>query len=444
LDHKLTATQHISHTSGDPAYAYAQWRAQRGLKPGLLLVDFSIQADWVAKAHQQALTAIYCLGSNGSMCLSVTEKALVTSERDHQAQYALWLREHSIARVLLGGVLPLGPVFIPKPWGREIWFTGVEERGVCNVVSPEGQTPIPWIQAAMPQLQIGAANHPLILLKILDPSAKVVQGDLYFELHEQKREVYVVTHIDPDAWPDGTGYIRYGFSPDKLAQYPDAKEFRRRYLEAVQNYEELRRALDGAVDSSKSQQSVPDKALLARERDLRETMDSYTHLRPLRVGDVVKVPLLTPHSLQHGVRTIEFQTPVYERKILSFAQEVVTQNHWDTIEAVAQMNLHTPLDTPFTTLRNDDQVRIERIVDFDDFEVHRVQMTPSATLEKMALDSYLILIVVQGTLAIEGNNYGPEEALILPLAWAGKVTSNGETGAVSFLLAIPRNKAVES
>jgi hypothetical protein len=444
LEHQLTYTQHVSHTSGDPVHAYAQWRMQRGLQPGLLLVDFSIRADWVVKDHQQALTAIYCLDSDASLCFSVTDKALVASERDPQTQYALWVSEHNIARVALGSVLPLSPVFIPKPWGREIWFTGVEERGVCNVISPHGQTPIPWVQAAMPQLRIGPANQSLILLKILDPVAKAVQGDLYFELHEQKREVYVVTHVDRDAWPDGTGYIRYGFSPDKLAQYPDAKEFRRRYLDAVQNYEQLRRTLDAADKSSKQRQSGSDAALLARERDLRAAMDSFTHLRPLRVGDVVKVPLLTPHSLQHGVRTIEFQTPVYERKILSFAQEVVTQNHWDTIEAVAQMNLHTPLDKPFTALRNDEQVLIERIVDFDDFEVHRVQMSPSATLQDIGSDSYQILVVVEGTLAIEGNNYGPEEALILPADWAGKVTSNDETGAVSFLLAIPRNSAVES
>ena len=103
-----------------------------------------------------------------------------------------------------GRALGLEPARIPKPWGQEVWFTGVEERGVCLFHRWSAQLPIPWVQAAAPGAFAGSPAEPLVLLKILDPVAQEVVGDLYFELHEEKREVYVVTHIDPEAWPDAS------------------------------------------------------------------------------------------------------------------------------------------------------------------------------------------------------------------------------------------------
>ena len=35
--------------------------------------------------------------------------------------------------ICLQAPMPLSPVFIPKPWGREIWYSGIEERGVSTV-----------------------------------------------------------------------------------------------------------------------------------------------------------------------------------------------------------------------------------------------------------------------------------------------------------------------
>jgi hypothetical protein len=61
------------------------------------------------------------------------------------------------------------------------------------------------------------ADHPesLILLKTLNPVSEDVIGDLYYEMHEKKWEVYVVTEIDQTAWPSGTGIIKAGLHPDK-------------------------------------------------------------------------------------------------------------------------------------------------------------------------------------------------------------------------------------
>jgi hypothetical protein len=296
------------------------------------------------------------------------------------------------------------------------------------------------MQAVMPGETLGAIGTPLILLKILDPVAEPVVGDLYFELHEEKREVYVVTHVDERAWPGGTGYIRFGFAPDRRALYSNEASFRSAYLDAVRSYEKVRRELDALEDEPLSDQA----GLVVEERALREQMDSFTHMKPLRVGDVVKVPLLTPHALQHGVRTIEFQTPVYERKILSFAQRVLTQDHWDTAEAVIQMKLEHPGPDQFEVLQQEEGVLVERIVDFSDFEVRRVRLQCGQSLGDLEIEQYALVMVVEGKLRVAGAVYGPEQALLLPRAWRDDLAAVEPATTLVFLLALPRKEAVES
>ncbi|MBT4521534.1 MAG: hypothetical protein HOC23_16160, partial [Halieaceae bacterium] len=270
--------------------------------------------------------------------------------------------------------------------------------------------------------------------KILDPVSQPVHGDLYFELHEEKQEVYVVTHVDLDAWPDGTGYIRYGFNPKKLAEYNDGARFRADYLAAVKSYEAVRRVLDAPGSDTAHELS-----LIERERQLRDTMNSFTHLRPVRSGDVIKVPLLLPHSLQHGVRTIEFQTPVYERKILAFAQQVLTQDHWDTEEAVAMMLLESPPVANSEVLLADRGRLVERIVDFSDFEVQRVVLGEGRALPLEAVEQYALIMVVAGEIAIGERRWGPEQALLLPGNWKGNLAPADLGSELVFLLAMPQN-----
>ena len=312
---------------------------------------------------------------------------------------------------------------------------------MCQVEGMGEETPIPWLQAAMPGEDAGTCGAPLILLKILDPSAEPVVGDLYFELHEEKREVYVVTHVDERAWPDGTGYIRFGFAPAKRALYPQEDAFRAAYLDAVGRYEVVRRQLDATMDEPPSH---PGAELASQEQQLRGEMDSFTNMKPLRVGDVVKVPLLTPHALQHGVRTIEFQTPVYERKILSFAQKVLTQDHWDTREGVAQMHLELPDPECFEVLRQEEGVLIERIVDFSDFEVRRVSLAAGHGLANLVIEQYALIMVVAGQMQLAESVYGPEQALLLPRAWQDSLVAAETASTLVFLLALPRDSAVES
>ena len=38
----------------------------------------------------------------------------------------------------------LGNVKIPKPWGYETWYTGVEKRGIVKVLDKNGKTELPY------------------------------------------------------------------------------------------------------------------------------------------------------------------------------------------------------------------------------------------------------------------------------------------------------------
>ncbi len=331
----------------------------------------------------------------------------------------------------------LAPVCIAKPWGQEIWYTGIEARGQAGVQGEGGDIPLPWLLELMSGfIGLDDVRQP-VLLKVLDPLADEVYGDLYFELHEEKQEVYVVTHIDQKAWPEGVGAIQLGFAAQKRQCYSTDEEFKQAYLDAVKEYEQVRCLLDARLDEKKialglaSNQPVAasqliswindlsqldeNKELLVREERLRQVMNSFVAHYPLAVGDAVTVPRLVPHALQHGVRVIEFQTPVYERKILSFAQKVLTQAHWDTEDALGLVDMDFTRVQPPELLSDVLQMLIERIVNFADFEVLRIQLDGSYQLYNK---SYSILMVVQGSLNLDAagktNHFEAGQALLIP------------------------------
>ena len=434
MRHSIPASSHLTCLAGDPLTLYASWRERLTENEGLLLVEFALAQYWLDDKPSLALTALYCV-VQGQLQVAVTDQALTADGCTPGRQYLRWVNEHKLASFEPGGSLQLQPATIAKPWGQEIWYSGVEQRGVCNFSTPIGQTPIPWLQAVAPDMALGEPGAALVLLKILDPLPQPVTGDLYFELHEAKREVYVVTHVDSTAWPDGIGYIRLGFDPQVIGRYASEAEFRQAYLEAVQAYESVRRAIDTTV----AQGQEPGAEALVRERTLRAAMDGFTHNAPVRVGDVVSIPLRVPHSLQHGVRTIEFQTPVYERKILSFAQQVITQQGWDTTAAVAQMLLIPPAQPPFEQLQGAAGVHIERIVDFPDFEVRRVRVVPGAQWQFEPARDYGIVMIVCGRLCMCDATYEPEQALLLPAGWEGALEAGEAAQSLVLLWASPRS-----
>ena len=336
----------------------------------------------------------------------------------------------------------LTPVTITKPWGREHWYTGIEARGTSGVTDGRWTTPLSWVLAAAPKRLCG--EQPVALLKILDPAPEAVFGDLYFELHDTKQEAYVVTRIDPRAWPDGQGAIRFGMNAARRAQYADDARFRAAYVDAVRKYEVVRRTIDGLLDDKRSAAGVAldapmpivlmqrwldeiDPLLIDDERVLREAMDAFTQMRTLREGDIVQLPCGLPHALQHGVRVIELQTPTYERSILSFAQKVLTQDHWDTQAAAAQMRLDNPPPVAPRVLMREPDCTIERIVEFDGFGARRVRLAPSARLALPTDLPYALCIGISGELSLGYTKLTAEAACLVPQSATHRTLIN--TGA---------------
>lgn len=332
------------------------------------------------------------------------------------AQAAPWL---DLAQPLM-----LKPVFVEKPWGREVWYTGIEARGQSLIEAQGHSIPLPWLLSLFPSRLTGqASSGELVLLKVLDPLPDAVYGDLYFEMHDQKREAYLVTAVDPVAWPDGQGAIRLGFDQHKRRQYPSDQAFREAWLEAVDHYQTLRRQIDGQLDEWRLaegfglhqpvpvarlkhwQEQLP-AAWREEELRLRHQMDSFSGLYPLRVGDVVRIPCRMPHALQHGVRTVEFQTPVYERKILSFAQKVLTQNDWDTRSVVDRVSLEAPEDLCLpVVVQGETSSALEEVAAFDDFVVQRLQVRAGGSYHLEANRHYLLLLLIKGEVGIQAAGW---------------------------------------
>lgn len=373
-----------------------------------------------------------------------------------------YCQNNSLTWLVMSDPWLLTPIHIPKPWGQEIWYTGIEARGQTEVAGDIGNIPLPWLLELMAG-RVGLENgcQP-ILLKVLDPLPDEVYGDLYFELHQEKQEVYVVTHIDQKAWPEGIGAIQLGFAPQARQRYKTDDEFKQAYLDSVNAYAQIRCLLDRRLDEIKVaagigvSQSVPASQLinwvtklsqLAENRELidkevehRTAMNSFVQDYPLKVGDVVTVPRLVPHALQHGVRVVEFQTPVYERKILSFGQKVLTQSHWDTREALELVDLDVAGFRPPELVSVAPQLRIERIVNFTDFEVLRIELDGHNTFNG---DVYCVLMVLQGILTLGCNErmrlLGSGQAVLLPKT--EKEWSVASSAPCLFLLASTRKPA---
>jgi len=320
---------------------------------------------------------------------------------------------------------------ISKPWGREIWYTGIERRGVCRVQLRGGSVPLPVLQSVLAQLPAPGMAPPL--LKILDPAPEPIRGDLYFEVHRHKREVYVVSRVDPLAWSEGTGAIRYGICQTKRRAFDSDDALRSAFVSAVRAYERVRRQIDGGdtVDA--------DGTILSdRERLLREQMDAFSTLVPLRAGDVVQVPPGVPHALQHGVQVVEFQTPVYERLILSFAQRVLTQAHWDT-EAGARLMSVAPPPAIGRAVAGPGSGRCQVVADFGDFRLFRIHVSARDPV-KAPPCTYALLIVLSGTVRIcqrEGRRTAAVgEAVLLCSRGAALAVADGVAEASLLLAAV--------
>ena len=357
---------------------------------------------------------------------------------------------------------------IPKPWGYEGWYTGVEQRGVVKVSDGFGSTEIPYALSLFKSAVLAAYPEDLILLKTLNPVCEEVYGDLYLEMHEQKWEVYLVTDIDPIAWPSGIGIIKAGFNANKVEEYTqiygDAwkTHYLREFQNDIQNYESIRRDIDQQIDQLKQNrginptepvspslmeemlQSIP-ASQLKKEAQLRQKTVEYTGDCPVSVGDVVTFPTYQMHSLQHGIRVIEFQTPHYERLIVMFAQKVLTQNHWDTEKALSLMAPEVYKRPELKVQEQSSGTLNERFVDFPGFTADRITLAPHTSYEEQTGDQYHLLITVTGiaTLQTPSNDTFElikEEAFFVPNSMGHYRIINNTDEVLVTLKAMPAKK----
>ena len=361
--------------------------------------------------------------------------------------------------------------YIPKPWGREGWYTGIEKRGVSRVRSASGTTPLPYALGMFPVPLIGEKEQPPVLVKTLEPLPEPVYGDLYLEVHREKWETYVVLQVDSAAWPDGVGRLRAGLDPDVMDEYRARHgaqweaTLSAELVRAIQDYEQVRRRIDDLLDNALRERGdnpqepvspalhrellaeVP-AALCKDEEQRRAAVERFVGQVPLREGSVVTLPPGVLHALQHGVKVMEFQTPTYERLIAMFAQKVLTQPHWDVQEAVALME-KAPYDPPTPeTLERAEGLVVERIVDFPQFVVERValELNRSQKTATQGNNQYQLLVVTlgKGELILPDNRtvpLEPEGAYLLPAALGSYTVNAISAQGVTYLKCSPRLSA---
>lgn len=442
---------------------------QGELSTQLLLVNYPFTQYWLeheslpeAESTSSAgitLSALYFLSKSENTVdiqVAVCDDFELISSRLHQSteivsekSFSNFCARFSMPCFSANQLLKLKPVSIAKPWGREIWYTGIEQRGVAMATANGMSTPLPWVLSALPETFCKGQQQSLILLKILDPLPDKKSGDLYFELHQEKREVYVVTSISDLSWPSGKGAMRFGFNQHKRNEYEGDEEFKAAFLKSVKSYEYIRRKIDSkrdrlaqTVESSGGEIvgddiEIPD-SWLVDELKLQQQMEGFTGQLELVVGDVVTVPCLTPHSLLHGVRTVEFQTPVYERLIISFNQKVTTQDHWDTEAAIELMDLEDVKQESSTIIATKPGLEVEKIVEFKDFFVLRVKLQSFNRYIIDSIESYCLIMAIEGDIIFKGETLLPEEAAILAREANGGEIRVQSTKSACFLLAYPK------
>ena len=342
-----------------------------------------------------------------------------------------FIHSNKLPILKIDGPLTLKTIDIGKPWGKEIWYTGIEKRGFSSVTDGTNDAPLPWVLSVAPSRLAASKEKQINLLKILDPLPDPPFGDLYFELHKKKQEVYIVVDIDKNSWPQEFGGVRYGFDEATINTYLSKTDFYNAYKRAVERYYKIRQTIDDRLDTLRKKEgillneplssSIISKWMtlipndwLSQEKELRAHMDSFTAILPVKVGDIIKIPLLTPHGLLHGVRVVEFQNPVYERLILSFNQKTLTQNHWDTQEA---LNIMTELVEPFQQLKvtkKDSDHIVEEVAVFEDFKVLRLTLISKSSYKLSVSKDYKLLLVIEGGISCNGTIAHKECGLFLP------------------------------
>ncbi len=362
-----------------------------------------------------------CLQHNSIQKLSTYAECEECFQSTNHNKFLLHFTNNSVSSPSIQDFLELKPIHIPKPWGQEIWYSGIESRGVSDIKLNKQIVPISWILGTFPNLIFGKKHgvKDPILLKILDPLAEPVKGDLYYETHLEKNEVYIVTALSKLP-----GQIKIGINPEKLKLYLNHTDnYKADFLKSILKYEAVRREIDALTDQNKK----INLNLSENEAFLRKEMDDFCGYKSLNVGDVISVPTRVPHALQHGVQVIEFQTPVYERLIISFAQKVLTQSHWDTKRAFNEIKVEPFKEQKLKILSQSSKILRERVCKFIDFKVERWTMNAKAEIRTTAKPFYRIVFVISGNCFINNKPISPQNCILIPQKQSLSIKSKTKT-----------------
>jgi hypothetical protein len=309
--------------------------------------------------------------------------------------------------------LRLVPVSVPKPWGQEIWHSGVEKRGTSRVelLTPGGlsvQVPLPYVELAL-EIAQPERRSALVLLKELDPFDVPYYGELYTEIHLQKSEIYLVTALGPNCCPGGRGFVKLGTqaspgnatSLETLSSTLRAFESVRKQVDAqlaAGGFDFAAQVASGAIGPKSLHDAklrlVPAE-LLEQEKQAYSAVSRLFRLHEIGVGDIVRVPTHLPHALQPGVRVIEFQTPHYERMILSSNQKVMTQEAWDIDSGIPLIAADDggAADAAITKADSQTGEHVARIVAFDGLDVLEIRLAHRLESTALAAASQTICII---------------------------------------------------
>ena len=255
------------------------------------------------------------------------------------------------------------PVTVEKPWGREIWYSGIETRGESCVRAGNADMPLSRF------LDEHGRTQPVTLLKMLHATV----GNLYIEVHATKSEIYAVQQAA------SSGSMLLGVKQAKRRALGDAG---------------LRSALLAAAQAAE-----------AGTGSLR-AVAALLNAVQLHPGDVVAIPAQVPHSLRRGAVVVEFQTPVFERKILAAEQPVVTQKSWDCAAAVAMMDLAT---VPVVERGSAELYSAPDSLPDADFRLVRIAAGGTATVPPWSVGW-----VFRGEIESNGCRFGAQTAFLTP------------------------------
>lgn len=378
-----------------------------------LIVKISLRQYWLKK-EQNIFLEIFFFFEKNNLEFFITNKKLINHLEKIKSLKLNKKYFQQLAGKFKSGIFNFSqgflmqPKTIIKPWGKEVWYSGIEERGVCLVksITNDLTSPLPYVIEVLnvfnSETNSKKNNKKIILTKRLVPLPEKEKGNLYYELHQKKKEVYIVNEISKKAYPTKkTGKIKIGMDQNHFQKYSSFEKFKNEFLKISISCKKI---IDQLFQEKKN--SFKYQKLNEKKKKYFEKLEPFFRYVDLEIGDIIRISPFIPHSLQHGVSVVEFQTQHYERSILSFEQKVITQEHWDTKKALSLIKKKDVFasennfknDVKIIQKKKSSNIIFEKIKGFDEFNTERI--TIEKDLFNLKEKNYCILFVVSGEVEI--------------------------------------------